>query len=728
VSYSGFVNTDGTNVLSGSPLLTSGAVTNSPVGSYVITNTLGSLVATNYTVNLANGSLSVTGAVLTATANNASRAYGQTNPVFTVSYSGFVNTDGTNVLSGSPLLTSGAVTNSPVGSYVITNTLGSLVATNYTVNLANGSLSVTGAVLTATANNGVTANNKVYDGTTAATINLSNANLTGVVGGDMVTLSTNGYTANFATANVGTNISVSVSGLTLSGSGASNYTLVQPVVLAANITPKPLTIGSTLPQPVITSIVLTNGVVTLKWSSTNGGIYRVQYITSLNGGGWTDLSPDVTATGPTAIQTNSIGNATQRFYRVKMLNSGLSANDKVYDGTTAASLSPNSVVLVGVINGDNVSLVTNGYTANFATANVGTSIPVTVSGLTLSGASAGNYTLMQPTGLNANITGKVITISSGPPPLITSVQLNNGLVTITWNSVTGGIYRVQYNTSLNGGGWTNLSPDVTATGLTATQTNYVGSGPIGYYRVGVLNAGIVANDKVYDGTAVATISSNNVVLLGVVNGDSVGLSTNGYTASFATPNVGTAIPVTLSGLTLTGASAADYTLAPLGGLTANIMPATLTVSADNYSRTYGLPNPPLTFSYSGFVNGEGTNVLFGAPGLSTTATISSPAGPYAITTAVGTLSAANYMFNLINGTLTVVPLPQLSSVLSSGNQLTLTWPTITNQTYQLESTTNLATGIWIPVGGPVLGTGGSIMATNSLGVFPQQFFKLTLNP
>ena len=42
----------------------------------MITNTMGSLVATNYTVSLGNGSLTVTDAVLTATANNATRAYG----------------------------------------------------------------------------------------------------------------------------------------------------------------------------------------------------------------------------------------------------------------------------------------------------------------------------------------------------------------------------------------------------------------------------------------------------------------------------------------------------------------------------------------------------------------------------------------------------------------------------------------------------------------------------
>ena len=80
------------------------------------------------------------------------------------------------------------------------------------------------------------------------------------------------------------------------------------------------------------------------------------------------------------------------------IGSGIRANNKVYDGTTAATISSNNVVLTGVVSGDTVSLSTNGYTANFASAGVGTDIPVSVSGLTLTGASARNYTLTQPTG------------------------------------------------------------------------------------------------------------------------------------------------------------------------------------------------------------------------------------------------------------------------------------------------------------------------------------------
>ena len=45
--------------------------------------------------------------------------------------------------------------------------------------------------------------------------------------------------------------------------------------------------------------------------------------------------------------------------------SGLTGNNKVYNGTTSATISSNSVVLSGLVGGDVASLVTNGYTASF---------------------------------------------------------------------------------------------------------------------------------------------------------------------------------------------------------------------------------------------------------------------------------------------------------------------------------------------------------------------------
>ena len=60
-----------------------------------------------------------------------------------------------------------------------------------------------------------------------------------------------------------------------------------------------------------------------------------------------------------------------------------------------------------------MGLSTNGYVANFGNTGVGTNKPVTVSGLTLTGSAATNYTLTQPAGLTANISSGGVTISSG---------------------------------------------------------------------------------------------------------------------------------------------------------------------------------------------------------------------------------------------------------------------------------------------------------------------------
>ncbi len=86
---------------------------------------------------------------------------------------------------------------------------------------------------------GLTAQNKVYDGLTTATAT-GTAAFSGVVGADAVSLTgTPIYT--FVSANVGTSISVSTSGYSLTGGDAGNYTLTQPTLIA-DITARSLTI------------------------------------------------------------------------------------------------------------------------------------------------------------------------------------------------------------------------------------------------------------------------------------------------------------------------------------------------------------------------------------------------------------------------------------------------------------------------------------------------------
>src|SRR5207249_3877843 len=148
-SYSGFVNGDNSSSLTTQPVCSTTATKSSPVGTY--SSTCSGAVDSNYTINYVNGSVTVNAAVVTVTANKASRAYGAANPTFTASYSGFVNGDTAAVLSGSPSLTTPATASSPAGSYTITAAQGTLSATNYTFAFVNGTLTVNGAALTVTA-------------------------------------------------------------------------------------------------------------------------------------------------------------------------------------------------------------------------------------------------------------------------------------------------------------------------------------------------------------------------------------------------------------------------------------------------------------------------------------------------------------------------------------------------------------------------------------------------
>jgi hypothetical protein len=82
--------------------------------------------------------------------------------------------------------------------------------------------------------------------------------------------------------------------------------------------------------------------------------------------------------------------------------------------------------------------------------------------------------------------------------------------------------------------------------------------------------------------------------------------------------------------------------------------AQLTVTASNQSRLFGQPNPPLTYTVSGFVGGDTSAVVTGTAACTTTATASSPGGTYPITCTAGTLSASGYVFaTFVPGTLSV---------------------------------------------------------------------------
>jgi filamentous hemagglutinin family protein len=89
----------------------------------------------------------------------------------------------------------------------------------------------------------------------------------------------------------------------------------------------------------------------------------------------------------------------------------ISANDKIYDATTSATLNTNSAALDGLITQDtaNVNINSNAATGLFSDKNVGNNKAVTIQGFTIAGAASNNYSLTQPT-TTANITPAQVSI------------------------------------------------------------------------------------------------------------------------------------------------------------------------------------------------------------------------------------------------------------------------------------------------------------------------------
>lgn len=214
-----------------------------------------------------------------------------TNPVVSLALSGATSKayDGTTASSGSGLNVSGtsvygdvvpsfsssfafetkdAGTNKNVIAYAgtaVNATYGSIPV----YGLSGGGQSVAASVGTITPAmlsvvTGITANDKVYDATTSATLNYESASFTGKVAGDSLTVAS--ATGMFADKNVGSNKTVAISGITLGGADAGNYTLLPYAIASttASITPAPISLN-------VDGIVVSNKVYDATTTATFSG-------------------------------------------------------------------------------------------------------------------------------------------------------------------------------------------------------------------------------------------------------------------------------------------------------------------------------------------------------------------------------------------------------------------------------------------------------------------------
>ncbi|RAJ20055.1 MBG-2 domain-containing protein, partial [Pedobacter cryoconitis] len=175
-SYTGFVNGDTQASLTTLPTLTTTATAASSVAGSPYAITASGAVSANYTISYVPGSLTITAAPLTITASNQTKLYGAALPALTASYTGFVNGDTQASLITAPTLTTTATATSAVAGSPYSITASGAVSANYTISYVPGSLTVTAAPLTITADN----KTKAY----GAALPILTASYTGFVNGD----------------------------------------------------------------------------------------------------------------------------------------------------------------------------------------------------------------------------------------------------------------------------------------------------------------------------------------------------------------------------------------------------------------------------------------------------------------------------------------------------------------------------------------------------------------
>ncbi len=352
--------------------------------------------------------------------------------------------------------------------------------------------------------------------------------------------------------------------------------------------------------------------------------------------------------------------------RATLTISGLTANSRVYDGSTLAALSGTPTITA--IGSDVVSIGGTG-TASFNNKNVGYEKPVTLGGFTLSGADAGNYVL--PT-LSANITPATLNISG----LTANSRVYDGttLATLSGTPTVGAIGSDAV--SVGGSGTASFNNKNVGSGKLVTVAGYTLSGAdAGNYVLGgvanltaditpaALTVTLAGHE--YNNSTVASFA--NATLGGVLNGgpdgasDVVALASSGVTGTYADKNVGVGKTVIIGGTgqALIGADAGNYVIASVSGdITARPLSTWIGTGPGLWSNAS---------NWQGGIAPDGANVL--------AATLGSSAGLITYDASAGnttltTLSSTGAPLLLSGGKLTLTGKGDLSSNL--GGTLTQT--------------------------------------------------------
>lgn len=617
-----------------------GNVTVKGVGSVTVeaTSTLA-----NHTVKTATRTFTVKPKTLyvTAAPTSTDKVYDGTKTVdITLNLDGVVPGDDVTASFASAVMASADVENNKT-VFVNGITLSGAEKGLYqlSTNSVQTSINVTKKPITALS---FTAADKIYDGTAKADYTITN--LDGVLNDDKAFVTVIG-SAEFSNANAGTSKTVTLTGLTLSGTKSGNYEL--------NVT------GDVTAQATISKAKVEFTLGTLEYTY-DGTEKTVPVTAAVDGEAYTNYTVAYQKDG-SAEETVNAGE-----YDVVITLGDTTNYETDYTPKTLkiVKASQSAITITGLIG-------TIDYGAVFALSAAGGN-----------GNGAVTWASSNPGIAQIDVSTGVVTIKgTGEAVTITATKAGDenfggeqtANVTFTPIKKTVGFKVTNLNQIYDGSAKSvTVAPSVGSENFSITYTDENGDTVDAPTNAGIYYADVHATGH-YDGYTTAVLTIKNAAV-----------NTSGYTFNVEDAVYGSAPVITqpestvypsgvTAKVTYTGSgiysetaeqpkNAGSYTaILTISGdnyetvrLTDSfvIKKAVLTATPDNASRSYGEQNPVFTVSYSGFENGDNESAVMIAPSMTTNATVSSGKGTYAIKASGG--YAENYTFSYVDGTLTVV--------------------------------------------------------------------------
>ncbi|HQL88324.1 MAG TPA: YDG domain-containing protein [Lentisphaeria bacterium] len=401
---------------------------------------------------------------------------------------------------------------------------------------------------------GFTADDKVYDGATVATVR--DFVFPGIVEGDALEVTA---TVHFAESKVGTWIVTIDDGFTVTGNDDGNYALAFTEV-TAQIKARTTEVTFMADDKVydgasnatVHGFAFTNLVdgdaLEMKAATAHFAESKV--------GRW-----NVTIEDGFTVTGNDDGNYAIAFAPVqaaitpKAITVGFTADDKVYDGSTAATV--HDFVFPGIIDGDTLGVTATGIFAKNKVGEWGVTIKA---GFTVTGNDDGNYAIDFADNVTATITAKAIMVGFTADDKVYDGTAVATVRDFVFDGLVDGdaleVAATAHFAESKVGTWTVTIDD----GFTVTGNddgNYAidfADNVTASITPKSITVGFTAEDKVYDGTAVATV--RDFVFPGVIEGDV--LEVTAATAQFADSEVGKWAVTIDDGFTITGNEAGNY--------------------------------------------------------------------------------------------------------------------------------------------------------------------------